>query len=152
MAKRESDRFNGCKTSLKTLKMPFNACKHAHLPHLFCYQQNSDNGIPVVVDFDCEFHRNIYVKSFQNSLLNIPMKPRLKALNVNVPVDRDIPNLAETSKKLLQCCIMSIHELTQRYHYRILAVESIPRSLSYLLSMREVDLSEIFKICGFLND
>ena len=80
------------------------------------------------------------------------MKPRLKALNLNVPVDRDIPNLAETSKKFLQCCIMSIHELTRRYYYRISAAESVPGTLSYLLSMREVDLSEIFKICGFLND
>ena len=152
MAKRESDRFNGCKTSLKTLKMPFNACKHAHLPLLFCDQQNSDNGIPVVVDFDCEFHRLIQGTSFQNSPLNIPMKPRLKTRTLHLPVDRDIPNLAETSKKFLQCCIMSIHELTRRYYYRISAEESVPGTLSYLLSMREVDLSEIFKICGFLND
>jgi hypothetical protein len=45
-----------------------------------------------------------------------------------------------------------IHYLTRRYYYQISAEESIPGSLSYLLSIREVDLLEIFKICGFYNE
>jgi hypothetical protein len=39
--------------------------------------------------------------------------------------------------------------MTRRYYYRVLAEKSIPGCLSYLLSIREVDLVEILKICGF---
>jgi hypothetical protein len=60
--------------------------------------------------------------------------------------------LAENSKELLRCCLSSIHDLTRQYYYRISAEKSIPGSLSYLLSIREVDILEIFKICGFYNE
>jgi hypothetical protein len=59
---------------------------------------------------------------------------------------------AETSKELLRLCLQSVHELSRCYFYRISAEESIPGSLSYLLNIREAELVEIFKICGFYND
>ena len=64
----------------------------------------------------------------------------------------DNPSGAENSKELLRTCLKSIHEVTRRYYYLILAEESVPGSLSYLLGMSEEDLVEIFKICGFYNN
>jgi hypothetical protein len=80
------------------------------------------------------------------------MRPRLKGRTLSPSFGRDIASLAENSKELLRCCLSSIHDLTRRYYYRISAEESIPSSLSYLLSTREVDILEIFKICGFYNE
>lgn len=40
---------------------------------------------------------------------------------------------------------------TRRYFYRISAEESVPGTLSYLLSINEPDLVEIFKMCGFYH-
>jgi hypothetical protein len=45
-----------------------------------------------------------------------------------------------------------MHEHSRCYFYHISSEESIPGSLSYLLSIREGELVEIFKICGFYND
>ena len=58
-------------------------------------------------------------------------------------------SIAENAKEFLRICIKSIHELSRRYYYRILGAESVPGTLSYLLSVRESDLIEIFKVCGF---
>ena len=77
------------------------------------------------------------------------MKPGLKGRVLNHPVGGVEISLAENSKALLQSCLEPIHSMTQRYYYRILAEKSIPGCLSYLLSIREVDLVEILKICGF---
>jgi hypothetical protein len=44
-----------------------------------------------------------------------------------------------------------IHDLSRRYFYYISGDESVPGTLSYLLSVKESDLVEIFKVCGFHN-
>jgi hypothetical protein len=59
--------------------------------------------------------------------------------------------LAENAKELLQICLKSIHDLTRRYYYAISAKESVPGTLSYLLSVKEADMVEILKVCGFYN-
>jgi hypothetical protein len=64
----------------------------------------------------------------------------------------DIASLAENSNELLRCCLKSIHHLTWCYFYHKSVEESIPGSLPYLLSIREVDMVEIFKICDFCNE
>jgi hypothetical protein len=53
---------------------------------------------------------------------------------------------------LLQTCLKSIHERTRQYYYRITAEKNIPGCLSFLLSITEADIVEIFKICGFYNE
>ena len=60
-------------------------------------------------------------------------------------------SLAEDAKELLRICLQSIHDLTRRYFYLISGDESVPGTLSYLLSVSEEDLVEIFKVCGFHN-
>jgi hypothetical protein len=60
-------------------------------------------------------------------------------------------SIAENAKELLRICIKSIHELSRRYYYRISGAKSVPGTLSYLLSVQESDLIEIFKVCGFYN-
>jgi hypothetical protein len=77
------------------------------------------------------------------------MKPRLKGRVLNGPVGGVEVSPAEISKALLRSCLESVHSMTRRYYYRVLAEKSIPGCLSYLLSIREVDLVEILKICGF---
>jgi hypothetical protein len=47
---------------------------------------------------------------------------------------------------------LPLHDLTWRYYYQISAEESIPGSFSYLLSIREIDILEIFKICSFYDE
>ena len=51
-------------------------------------------------------------------------------MNIREIQDRTLPHLTccfgRKSKILLRCCVMSIHDLTRRYYYRILAEESIP--------------------------
>jgi hypothetical protein len=44
-----------------------------------------------------------------------------------------------------------VHYLTRCYFYHISAEESVPGTLSYLLSIKEPDLVEIFKMCGFYH-
>jgi hypothetical protein len=56
---------------------------------------------------------------------------------------------SENAKSLLGICLKSVHDLSRRYFYSISGEESIPGTLSYLLSIKEADLIEIFKICGF---
>jgi hypothetical protein len=80
------------------------------------------------------------------------MRPRLKGRALSPSFGQDIASSVENSKELLRCCLSSIHDLTLWYYYRISAEESIPGSLSYLLSIRGVDILEIFKICGFYNE
>jgi hypothetical protein len=59
--------------------------------------------------------------------------------------------LAGNAKELLRLCLKSVHDVTRRYFYRISAEESVPGTLSYLLSINEPDLVEIFKMCGFYH-
>jgi hypothetical protein len=79
------------------------------------------------------------------------MSSRLKGGKPSTISDGDRVYVAENSKKLLRTCLQSIHEVTRRYYYTISAEESIPGNLSYLIDIREEDLVEIFKICGFYN-
>jgi hypothetical protein len=53
-----------------------------------------------------------------------------------------------------KCCtvIAQLLHLQNTGQYCISSEESIPGSLSYLLSIREGELVDIFKICGFYND
>ncbi len=60
-------------------------------------------------------------------------------------------SIAEDAKELLRICLQSIHDLSRRYFYYISGDESVPGTLSYLLSVKESDLVEIFKVCGFHN-
>ena len=59
--------------------------------------------------------------------------------------------VAENAKELLQICLKSIHDLGRRYFYCISGEESVPGTLSFLLSVKEADLIEILKACGFYN-
>jgi hypothetical protein len=45
-----------------------------------------------------------------------------------------------------------MHERIRRYCYQTTAKKSIPRCLSFLLSITEADVVEIFKICGFYHE
>jgi hypothetical protein len=65
----------------------------------------------------------------------------------------DIALPTENSRELLGCCFKSMHHFTWFYLNHVSAEESIAGgSLSYyLLSIREVDLLETFKIGGFYN-
>jgi hypothetical protein len=111
---------------------------------LLATKKKADNVVPATIDinFTC----------YSTKQSPIPMRPRLKGRALSPSFDRDKASLAENSKELLRCCLSSIHDLTGRYYYRISAEETIPGSLSYLLSIREVDLLVIFKICGFYNE
>ena len=60
-------------------------------------------------------------------------------------------SLAVNAKELLQICLKSIHDLSRRYYYRITGDESVPGTLSFLLSVKETNLIEILKVCGFYN-
>jgi hypothetical protein len=60
-------------------------------------------------------------------------------------------SLAENAKELVSICLKSIHDLSRRYYYHLSGEESVPDTLSYLLSIQEADLVEIFKVCGFFN-
>jgi hypothetical protein len=60
-------------------------------------------------------------------------------------------SIAEDAKELLRICLKSIHDLSPRYYYHISGDESVPGTLSFLLSVSESDLVEIFKVCGFYN-
>jgi hypothetical protein len=48
--------------------------------------------------------------------------------------------------------IKSIQDLSWCYLHRISGEESLPGTLSYLLSTKEADLMEIFNICGFYRE
>jgi hypothetical protein len=81
------------------------------------------------------------------------MSSGLKGNILSVHPGGDKASLTENAKELLQICIKSIHDLSGRhYFYRISGDESVPGTLSYLLSIREADLKAIFKICGFYNE
>jgi hypothetical protein len=68
---------------------------------------------------------------------------------VEIPGGDNAAFLPENAKELLRICIKSIQDLSRHYLYRISGEESIPSNPSYLLSIREADLMEIFKTCGF---
>jgi hypothetical protein len=60
--------------------------------------------------------------------------------------------LAENAKDLVRICLKLIHDLSRWYFYRISGEESVPGTLSYLISVKEADLVEIFKVCRFYNE
>jgi hypothetical protein len=58
----------------------------------------------------------------------------------------------ENAQELLQMCLQSIHDLSRRYFYRISGDESIPGTLSFLLSIKESDTIGMFLLCGFYHE
>jgi hypothetical protein len=58
-------------------------------------------------------------------------------------------SVEDNAKEWLQICLKSIHDLSRRYFYTVLGDESVPDTLSFLLSVKEADLLEIFKLCRF---
>ncbi len=77
------------------------------------------------------------------------MSPGLKGSSPTALPGGDTALRAENAKLLLGICLKSVHDLSRRYFYSISGEESVPGTLSYLLSIKEADLIEIFKICGF---
>jgi hypothetical protein len=57
-------------------------------------------------------------------------------------------DLKENAKELLQICLKSIHDLSRRYFFQLFGDESIPGTLSFLLSVKEADLIKIFSKDG----
>jgi hypothetical protein len=51
-------------------------------------------------------------------------------------------SVEDNAKELLQICLKSIHDLSRRYFYNVLGDESVPGTLSFLLSvvLKEADL------------
>ena len=60
-------------------------------------------------------------------------------------------SLAVNAKELLQIYLKSVHDLSRRYYYCITGDQSVPGTLSFLLSVKETNLIEILTVCGFYN-